>query len=221
MHGGTEQNSGDESKHAEEQDSQNPNLDWPSATCFQRATKKPEPPASEDDIVSNISEPTPVPIPYRDGFGDFYFGSMESWERKSITETMSEEEKSELMGLTDSNGVPVAELNGFQRYVNGFTFGGMGSKLMLTGFPRSGPFPYNKLPVEIREKIIRILLQPVFCTYHNGSTLVKYTVFSPTFLRDPFDHLNYGNEDLYYYSEKAAHKNTSKCAILAETVDTF
>jgi hypothetical protein len=154
--------------------------------------------------VSN-AEPTPVGISYNNGFGDFYFGHPESWEKPTITEYMSEEEKLDLMGITGSYGIPVVELNNFKRYVYA---------LILTGVLgcqadrvlRSGPFPYNKLPFEIRERIIRILLRPIFSTYYNGSEEIEYARFELTPLKDPFDELNYGDEYLYAYSEDAARR---------------
>jgi hypothetical protein len=62
-------------------------------------------------------------IPYNNGYGDFFFGSyLYSWENNQISVDTSEEEKQELIVITGSNGVPVVELDGFQRYVYNLIF---------------------------------------------------------------------------------------------------
>lgn len=58
--------------------------------------------------------------------------------------------------------------------------------------------------MEIREKIIRILLQPVLSKWYNGRTQIEDTRFNVAALPDPFDDLNYADEDLYAISEKRA-----------------
>ena len=70
----------------------------------------------EDKNVVDSKEPTPIRICYNNGYGDFYFGRLKKWEKENITEDMSEEDKLDLMGITGSNGVPVVELDNFQRY---------------------------------------------------------------------------------------------------------
>lgn len=40
----------------------------------------------------------------------------------TITADMSEEEKQELMGITGSNGIPIVELDGLERYAHSLTF---------------------------------------------------------------------------------------------------
>jgi hypothetical protein len=77
----------------------------------------------EEDIETIVNDIPPSDrISYNNGDGDFFFGRIPSWEKKPITEDMSEEEKQELMGITGSNGVPIVELDGFQRYACSLIF---------------------------------------------------------------------------------------------------
>lgn len=74
--------------------------------------------APEEEEIEAVVKTTPTlnRIPYDNGYGDFFFGHINRWERKPIREDMSEEEKQDIMGIAGSNGVPVVELNNFQRY---------------------------------------------------------------------------------------------------------
>jgi hypothetical protein len=118
---------------------------------------------------------------------------------------MEEEEKLDLIGITGSNGIPVAELNNFQRYINSLLFTRV-KNARANSLLSSRPFPYNKLPLEIREKIIRILLRPILSRWHNGRTEIEYFPFHIKPLLDPFLDLDYGNEDLYFESERQARR---------------
>jgi hypothetical protein len=73
--------------------------------------------SGEDDNACDTVEPAPVRIPYNNGFGDFFFEPLKKgWPETIITEDMSIEQKNELLGIEGSNGVPVIELDNFQRY---------------------------------------------------------------------------------------------------------
>jgi hypothetical protein len=74
---------------------------------------------SEEEGLETIvnARPTSNRVPYKNGYGDFFFGRLPWCERKTITKDMSEEEERDLMGITGSNGVPVVELGNFQRYL--------------------------------------------------------------------------------------------------------
>jgi hypothetical protein len=65
------------------------------------------------------------------------------------------------------------------------------------------------LPIEIREKIIRILLSPVLRRYHDGRTVVEYTEFTVKSLVDPCEDqfLDYGDEFTYAASEIEGHRS--------------
>lgn len=93
-------------------------------------------------------------IPYNNGHCDFHFDRPALWEAR-VEEDMTEE-KSEVNGITGSNALPVTELGSLQRHVHVCFKEGM--KLTPS---RSRPFPYSKLPVEVRYNIVRILLEPV------------------------------------------------------------
>jgi hypothetical protein len=79
-------------------------------------------PEQEDTETIINTVPTSDRIPYKNGYGDFFFGRISSWEKKPIMDDMSEEEKQELMGIAGSNGVPIVELDGFQRYAYNLIF---------------------------------------------------------------------------------------------------
>jgi hypothetical protein len=66
-------------------------------------------------------ESTPVRIPYNNGYGDCLFGCLTKWEKPKFTENMSEDEKLDLMGIAGSNGIPVVELNTFQRHAGEYS----------------------------------------------------------------------------------------------------
>jgi hypothetical protein len=74
----------------------------------------------ENDVANNI-EPTPVRIPYNNGYGDFFFGCLPKWKKPKITKDMSEGQKLDLIGITGSNGIPVVELGNFQRYAGEYS----------------------------------------------------------------------------------------------------
>jgi hypothetical protein len=54
-------------------------------------------------------------LSYNTGHGDFCFSRLVDWEKKKF-DANNEEEKLRCMGITGSNGVPVVELGGFQKY---------------------------------------------------------------------------------------------------------
>lgn len=62
------------------------------------------------------------------------------------------------------------------------------------------------LPFEIREKILRMLLAPVLCSYHDGDTVVEFTRFTVSTQPDPFpeDMYSYDSEDTYEQSVRSA-----------------
>jgi len=206
MADGTAQKPGDESKHVEEQGRQLSTFAFPDPTSLYGNPEKQHLPDDEVNNVGDTTETLPVRIPYNNGFGDFYFGCPSESDKPKITEDMSEELKLELMGITGSNAIPVVELDNFQRYVIFPIFELNDKKHQADATFRSGPFPYDKLPLEIREKIIRILLRPVLFTYAFEHKQVEYTQVKLESLPDPFDNLNYGDEDAYYYSEQSAKK---------------
>lgn len=105
-------------------------------------------------------------IPYHNGYGDLFFGSPGGNERQQmeVTEDMSEEEKQDRMGITGSNGVPIAELDKFKRYEYHFIVQGVWRS--NTDVERSsGTFEYTKLPLEVRQRILRMVLQPLFSSW--------------------------------------------------------
>jgi hypothetical protein len=65
------------------------------------------PDANEGALTSRLS--------YDTGHGDFCFSRLVYWEKKKFDPT-NEEERLWCTGITGSNGVPVVELGGFQRY---------------------------------------------------------------------------------------------------------
>lgn len=54
-------------------------------------------------------------LSYNTGHGDFCFSRLVDWQKYHF-DANNEEEKLWCMGITGSNGVPVVELGGFQRY---------------------------------------------------------------------------------------------------------
>lgn len=88
--------------------------DFPAGQEFKDATC-----ASRNVAAAVIGSMKPIStrIPYNNGYGDFFFGRQRLVEKRKykITDDMSEEEKLEMAGITSSNGVPVVELNGFER----------------------------------------------------------------------------------------------------------
>jgi len=74
---------------------------------------KPHPSVKEtalerEEIQSVVNTmPTSNRIPYNNGYDDFFFGWPQLWGKMPITDDISEEEKQDLMGISDNNGVPV------------------------------------------------------------------------------------------------------------------
>ncbi|KUJ18543.1 uncharacterized protein LY89DRAFT_732103 [Mollisia scopiformis] len=76
--------------------------------------------------------PSTSRIPYNNGYGDFVFGRLIDGKKGN---------KGQTDFVTGSNAVPFVELNGFQR---------------------SGIFPFNDLPIEVRQAIIGMMIKPMF-----------------------------------------------------------
>lgn len=128
-------------------------------------------------------------ISRENGFGDFVFGRMLSHER-SLQDCMNPRKyhyaRAELVispqghFFTDtallirSNNAPIVELNEFQRYI----FARPNLVGVFVDFvSRSGTFPYFKLPVEIKSKIMRILLRPYYKDHsETGKEIISFYV---------------------------------------------
>ena len=76
--------------------------------------------ATQGGATQAVVEPTSGTerIGYNNGFGDFFFGKPDRHDKRvmKIALHMFEEEKNDRLGITGSNGVPVVELDNFQRY---------------------------------------------------------------------------------------------------------
>jgi len=84
---------------------------------------------------------------YNTGYGDFCFGRLidrHRWRDEDLTR--------------GSYVTPITELDDFQRYCIKMT----PPQFYRLTVPRSGPFKFFKLPVELRHKIYRLLLWPFF-----------------------------------------------------------
>ncbi|KAE9364035.1 hypothetical protein N431DRAFT_448574 [Stipitochalara longipes BDJ] len=132
----------------EKQDSQDSSSAMLDTASLERKTTEQDSPTGEGNIAGNITAPTSARVPYNNGFGDFYFGSLTKYQKPKITEDMSKEEKLDRMGITGSNGIPVVELDNFQR---------------------SGNFPYTKLPFEIRERSLEFFFNPSSLNFMMGT----------------------------------------------------
>jgi hypothetical protein len=134
---------------------------------------------TEDDTSSDTDEDAlrqASRLAYNTGHGDFCFSALEDWETK--VDATNDKEKLWRMGISESNGGPFVELGGFQRYFYFLTFPFRGK--LLTSF-RSGPFPFFKLPLEVREIIYKLLLGP-FYEYHES---IKKSFISLCLTPDP------------------------------------
>ncbi|KAL2065169.1 hypothetical protein VTL71DRAFT_4310 [Oculimacula yallundae] len=94
--------------------------------------------SSRTVIISAAAPLTEIArISYNTGHGDFCFGKRDSWDYWDSRKAPSEEERTWCLGRLGSGGSEVADLDGFKR---------------------SGPFPFFKLPLEIRREVYHLLV---------------------------------------------------------------
>ncbi|KAE8442844.1 hypothetical protein EG329_002816 [Mollisiaceae sp. DMI_Dod_QoI] len=93
---------------------------------------------AESTEVATCQTSVPPRVPYNNGYGDFCFGRWASRPKKSAWDGTS---YSQQFWEDGSNGIEVPELGDFRR---------------------SGPFPFFKQPLNVRQSIYHLLLAPLY-----------------------------------------------------------
>ncbi|KAH7364664.1 hypothetical protein BKA65DRAFT_472979 [Rhexocercosporidium sp. MPI-PUGE-AT-0058] len=128
-------------------------------------------------------------IPRKNGFGDFCFGRLidrgDMWNKAPATKFRD-------YWMKFSHGVPVQEIGGYRRH---------------------GQFPFFKLPIELRHKILRFILAPFY--QYDADTKMSYIEFCIS----QNDVARYKTEEGYRFSKNLEHylKTTTGSGAMDET----
>jgi len=132
-------------------------------------------------------------LAYNTGYGDFCFGRPIDHKKCKYPSCDS------LIPESEERNVLFEELGEFHRYALEFNHA---KRFSLTKYNRNGPFEFSRLPIEIRLKIIRLLLEPFF-RYREGLRTsylnLWITSFSPK--RDDREAILYSGDYDNYVSE--------------------